>query len=110
LGEYLRSNSKQIVDFINRKYIPTKISSEPNFDRLASELQGIFPHQHGNEVGKRDRAHDVLAMAIICSLWCGWLSRAKANRGAYLTEWPSSFKKLIVDAFEIGQQYSKVQP
>ena len=62
--------------------------------------------QHGSKAGKRDPAHNVLAMVIIYSMWCGWLSQAKANRGGYPREWVDSFKKLIVDAFEIGQKYS----
>jgi hypothetical protein len=43
-------------------------------------------------------------------IMCGWLSQAKAKNGRYLTEWPDNFKKLIVDAFVIGQRYSKDQP
>jgi hypothetical protein len=62
-----------------------------------------FIVQHGSKAGKRDPAHNVLAMVIIYSMW---LSQAKANRGGYPREWVDGFKKLIVDAFEIGQKYS----
>ncbi|MGA7368608.1 MAG: hypothetical protein WBX01_05715 [Nitrososphaeraceae archaeon] len=44
-------------------------------------------------------------MAIICSMWCGWLSQAKARDNRYSQEWVDSFKKAITDAFEIGQDY-----
>jgi hypothetical protein len=103
LNDYLKLNSKAIVDLVEKKY-------EPTFEELATLLQGMFIVQHGDEVGKRDKAHNVLAEAIICSLWCGWLSQAKANRGVYPQEWVDSFKKLIVDAFETGQKYSKDKP
>ena len=110
LGEYLRTNSKEIVDFMNRKYIPSEMTDEPTFHGLATELQSLFVHNHRGKVGERDQAHNVLAMAIICSLWCGWLTQAKTNRGAYTKEWINGFNKSIVDAFEIGQQYSRLQP
>jgi hypothetical protein len=51
-----------------------------------------------------------LAMTMICSMWCGWISHARTNRGAYPSAWFDIFKKLIVDAFEIGQKYSRDQP
>jgi hypothetical protein len=47
---------------------------------------------------------------MIYSMWCGWVSQSKANIGDYPIEWVDSFRKLIVDAFEIGQKYSKDQP
>jgi hypothetical protein len=104
LNDYLKLNSNAIVDMVERKYVPDA------FEELAGLLQGIFVHRHGSEEGKRDKAHNVLAEAILCSLWCGWLSQAIANKGAYPQEWVDSFKKLIVDAFEIGQSYSNDQP
>jgi hypothetical protein len=85
-------------------------TKEPTFEELAALLMGRFVHQHGSEKGRRDKAHNVLALAIICSMWCGWLSQAKANRGKYSPEWVDGFKKIIVDAFEIGQKYAKDRP
>ena len=41
---------------------------------------------------------------------CGWASQSKASSGIYPSEWIDGFKKLIVEAFEIGQKYSKDQP
>jgi hypothetical protein len=35
-----------------------------------------------------------------------WLSQVKTNRGEYTQELADRFKKLIVDAFDIGQNYS----
>lgn len=63
-------------------------------------------HDHRGLIGGRDEAHNVLTMAIICSMWCGWLSQAKINRRAYPPEWVDNFKKTIVDAFEIGRDYA----
>jgi len=62
-----------------------------------------FPLSHGS----RDATHNVLAMAVICSMWCGWLSQAKANKNAYSQEYVNGFSKAIADAFQIGQAYSQ---
>jgi hypothetical protein len=102
-NDYLKLNSDAIVDLVEKKLELTS-----TFEEFAALLQGMFVVvQHGSEVGKLDKAHNVLAEAIICSLWCGWLSQANANRGAYPPEWVDIFKKLIVDAFETGQKYSE---
>ena len=106
LNNYLKLNSNAIIDLVERKYVPAEMSQESTFEGLATLLQGKFIVQQGSKAGKRDPAHNVLAMVIIYSMWCGWLSQAKANRGGYPREWVDSFKKLIVDAFEIGQKYS----
>jgi hypothetical protein len=110
LNDYLKLDSNAMVDLVNKKYVPAEMTKNPTFNGLAALLMGKFIHRHGDEAGKRDQAHNVLAMVIIYSMWCGWVSQAKANRGAYPSEWVDSFKKLIVDAFEIGQKYSKDQP
>jgi hypothetical protein len=60
-----------------------------------------FVHNHQGETGRRDQAHNVLATAIICSMWCGCLSQAKANKNAYTQEWVDSFKKSIIDASKL---------
>jgi hypothetical protein len=39
-----------------------------------------------------------------------WFSQVKTNRGEYTQELADRFKKLIVDAFDIGQNYSNDQP
>jgi hypothetical protein len=95
LNDWLKLNSNAIVDLVERH----------TFEELGGLLQGKFAHDHGN----RDKAHNVLAEAIICSMWCGWLSQAKANRGKYPPEWVDGFKQLIVDAFEIGRRHSEVR-
>jgi hypothetical protein len=110
LNDWLKLNSNAIVDLVNKKYVPAEMTREPTFEELAGLLMGIFIHQHGSETGKRDQAHNVLAMVTIHSMWCGWVSQAKANSGAYPHEWVNSFKKLIDNAFEIGQKYSEDQP
>jgi hypothetical protein len=108
IGQYLRIHKKELVDFIEGKYIPSEITNQDTFNNLAFELQKQFVATYKNgAVGERDAAHNVLAMALICSLWCGWLSQAKAKDNRYSQEVVDNFKKLIIDAFEIGQYYSK---
>jgi len=41
---------------------------------------------------------------------CGWLSQAKVNRKAYPPEWIDNFKRMVVVAFEIGQDYATERP
>ena len=41
LSEYLRSNRKEIVDLINKKYIPSNVTNEPTFHGLATKLQEL---------------------------------------------------------------------
>ena len=60
-----------IVHLVNKKYVPAKMTKEPTFEALAEILQGIFIVRYGSEIGTRDQAHNVLAMAIIYSMWCG---------------------------------------
>ena len=109
LSDYLKLNSNVIVD-LARKYVPSEMIKEPAFEELAAQLMGIAIVRDGNEVGKRDQVHNVVAMAMIYSMWCGWLSQEKANRGAYPPEVADRFKKLIADAFVNGQKYSREQP
>jgi hypothetical protein len=111
LNDWLKLNIDVIVD-LARKYVPTEIIKEPTFEALAALLMGKFVHRHGNEeeIGKRSQVRNVLAMTMIYSIWCGWVSQSKADAGDYPQEWVDSFKKLIDDAFEIGQKYSEDQP
>jgi hypothetical protein len=112
LYDYLMLNSNAIVDLVNKKYVPTEMTEDSALEELAGVLMGMFVLGDGRELGKRDQAHDVLAMTIIYSMWCGWFSRAvtKVNSGKYTEESANRFKKLIVDAYEIGQNYSEDQP
>jgi hypothetical protein len=109
LSDYLKLNSNVIVDLAG-KYVPTEMTKEPTFEELAGLLMGIFTVRNGDEVGKRDQVHNVVAMAMAYSIWCGWLSQEKVNRGAYPPELVDRFRRLIADAFVIGQKYSKDQP
>lgn len=110
ISDYLQSHKKEIVDYIQGNYIPANIMGNSTFNSLATELQRKFSHDHGGHIGGRDEAHNVLTMAIICSMWCGWLSQAKVNRRAYPPEWVDNFKKIIADAFEMGQNYAAERP
>ena len=109
LNDYLKVNSNVIVD-LARKYVSSEMIKEPTFEELAALLQGIAIVRDGNEVGKRDQVHNVVAMAIVYSMWCGWLSQEKANSGDYPPEVADSFKRLIADAFVIGQKDSNDKP
>ncbi len=106
MNEYLDSHKKDIVDFIEGRYIPPNITENRTFDNLATELQNKIVHYHNSQGGGRDAAHNVLAMGIICALWCGWISQAKVINTKYRQDDADSFKKAIIDAFEIGQNYA----
>jgi len=111
LDEYLRSHRKEIVDFINTGYIPEEITAQQPFNNLVTELQKVFVIEKAGIKGGRDQTHNVLTMVMICSLWCGWVTQAKANsRPEYLKTTPDLFKQVIIDAFEQGREYSKIQP
>ena len=111
LNDWLKMNNDVIVD-LARKYVPTEIIKEPTFEALAALLMGRFVHRHGSEeeVGKRSQAQNVLAMTMIYSMWCGWVSQSKAGTGDYPQEWVDTFKKLIDDAFEISQSTQRINP
>jgi hypothetical protein len=85
------------------------MTEELIFKELAGLLMGKFIVQQGSNVGEQAIAHNVLAMVTIYSIWCGWFSQEKANSGVH-PEWVDSVKDLIVDAFEIGQRFSKDKP
>jgi len=111
IDQYLKANWREIVKYIQGRYIPDIITTNGTFNGLATEIQNKFRHRHSNGTeGERDAAHNVLAMGIICAMWCGWLSQAKANDNRYSQEWVDSFKKSITDAFEIGQEHSRETP
>lgn len=99
-------NSSAIVG-LARKYVPTEMTKEPAFGELAALLQGIVIVRNGSDVGNRDQVHNVLAMVMIYSMWCGWLSQGEANRGGYPPEMVDRFRRLIADAFVIGQEIFK---
>jgi hypothetical protein len=114
LNDYLKLNSNAIVELVNKKYVPIEdeMTEEPTFEELAGLLMGmvIGLDESTGEVGKRDELHNVLAMTMIYSLWCGGVSQMKTDKGAYMRGTVEGIKKSITDAFEIGQKYLKDQP
>ena len=106
LNDYLQLNSNVIVDMA-RKYVSTEMTKEPTFEELAGLLMGIFTVRSGDEVGKRDQVHNVVAMAMAYSMWCGWLSQEKANSGAYPPEVADRFKRLIADACNLPEIFKR---
>ncbi len=104
LGRFLKVNEKELIDFIEGNQRPIAIGNNL-FAKLLEELVNYIPLSTG-----LDKAHIELAIAILESFWCGWLSRAKANRGAYSTDFPERMKKAIFTAFELGQDYSIRRP
>jgi hypothetical protein len=112
LYDWLKLNSSTIVDMVNKTYAPGGMIREPTINELAGLLQGMITvrDKSTGELGKRDQVHNVLAMTMIYSLWCGWVSQTKTNGGGYMRGTVEGFKKSIIDAFEIGQKYSKDQP
>lgn len=63
-----------------------------------------------NDQPWRDKAHEELAIAIMHSMWCGWLSQAKAANGRYTQDYVEGFRSSIIRAFEIGQEYVQERP
>jgi hypothetical protein len=86
LRGYLESQRNQIVDFMISECIPDSVTEKQTFNNIATELQTRFLHNLRGKVGGRDQAHNILTMAIMCSMWCGWLSQAKTNRKVYTQE------------------------
>ena len=86
------------------------MTKEPAFESLAEILMGIFIHGHGERARiKRSSSHRSCNDYNLFN-GCGWLSQTKANSDEYTQGSADRFRKLIVDAFEIGQKYSKDQP
>jgi hypothetical protein len=108
LSEYFESHKGEIIDAVNAKESANAIDNK-SFEGLANHLMTTLPL--GRE-GKawRDKAHEELAIAIIHSMWCGWLSQAKNNRGVYSPDYVEGFKQAIIKAFEIGQKYAAEKP
>jgi hypothetical protein len=81
------------------------------YENLVNHLMTALPLGHNNQPW-RDKTHEELAIAIMHSLWCGWLSEAKANRPEYAeyAAYVVSFKNAINRAFEIGQEYAPERP
>jgi hypothetical protein len=88
LSDYLKLNSNVIVD-LARKYIPTEMTKEPTFEELAGLLMGIFTVRDGDEVGKRDQVHNVVAMAMAYSMWCGGFPKKKQIVVLIHRRWPT---------------------
>jgi hypothetical protein len=104
LGAFLEANRKDIVDFVEGNQRPMAFESNA-YAKVLNELVSVFPMTKG-----LDKAHNELAIAILESMWCGWLSQAKANKGSYGKDDPEKFKRSILSAFEIGQQYAATRP
>jgi len=105
LDQFLASHKKEIVDFVEQKTAEQKII----FDKLVNELAVKMPLVKDGKTGI-DKAHIELATALVHSMWCGWLSEAKKNRGIYRQEYVNGFKQAIIRAFEIGQSYALERP
>ena len=79
IEEYMDTHKKEIVDFVEKKisekkYKEMKITGEI-FDRLVNKLSIDMPFGP-----TYDMTHIILANALVCSLWCGWLSQAMVNK------------------------------
>jgi hypothetical protein len=99
INESLKSHRKEIVDFVEHKDTKGLKITGNIFDKLVNELTTELPF-----CPTVDKSHIVLSQSIITSLWCGWLSRAMANKKKpkFAAEYPEDFKKAISQAFEIG--------
>jgi hypothetical protein len=108
LGEYFENHKKEMVDSVIAKESANAIHGA-SFEGLVSHLITTLPLGRDGQAW-RDKAHEELAIAIIHSMWCGWLSQAKRNRNVYSQEYVDSFKQAINKAFEVGQKYADERP
>ena len=76
-----------IVHLVNKKYVPAKMTKEPTFEALAEILQGIFIVRYGSEIGTRDQAHNILAMAIIYQCGADGLPKQKQIEASTHRSW-----------------------
>lgn len=106
IDNYLRERRIEIVDLVEGKRGNPENIRGPASENLVNRLMTAFPLGRDNQPW-RDKAHEELAIAIIHSMWCGWLSQAKTNRGVYISGEEEGFGNAIKRAFEIGQQYSE---
>jgi len=109
LRTFLEANRNEIVDFVQGNQRPIALSNNV-YGKLLNELVSGFPMEKDGTSLVLDKAHIELAIAILESLWCGWLAQAKANDGRYQKDMPQKFKELILMAFDIGKEYSKIRP
>jgi hypothetical protein len=105
LDQFLALHKKEIVDSVEQKTAEQKII----FDKLVNELAVKMPLAKDGTTGI-DKAHIELAITLVHSMWCGWLSEAKKNRGVFTQEYVNGFKQAIIRAFEIGQNYAPERP
>lgn len=110
LKAYLGTNKKQIIDFMEESITRVVPTTDDPYTRLAKKLAEDLPMEKNGQRGVTDRAHLELGRAIFESMWCGWLSQAKANRGVYSKDWPDKFEKAICDAITIGRAYAEERP
>jgi len=109
LVPFLEANKKDIVD--RGEAIQTTVPTANDvFTKLVNELVAKLQMSKYGQPGVTDKAHIMLATAILQAMWCGWLSQAKANRGAYEKDWPDKFEEAIIDAVHIGRQYASTRP
>ncbi len=110
LKAYLGTNKKQIIDFMEESITRVVPTTDDPYTRLTKKLAEDLPMEKNGQRGVTDRAHLELGRAIFESMWCGWLSQAKANRGVYSKDWPDKFEEAICDAIRIGRAYAEERP
>jgi hypothetical protein len=72
--QFLDEHKRKIVDFVQPKNI---------FDMLVNALAEQIPLGRDG-LKLEDKPHKELAVAMIHSMWCGWLSQAKRNMSVYI--------------------------
>jgi len=100
---FLNENRDEIIDFVGSQQ-RTILTSDDVLHKTVNRLIELIPL-----TTKFDKTHYELALAILETFWCGWLSQAKANRNAYPKEYPEQFKQILIDSFELGREYAKVK-
>lgn len=108
IHKFLEENQDSIIDYIQSQ-VRTTVGVDVIYGKLMVELGTDILLGKNSLVGI-DKMHAELANAILETMWCGWLSQAKANSGAYPKEMPRRVREIILNAFEVGKDLAKTRP
>ena len=100
--------------YVYRKELVDEVESDIASMRLANTLCILFPVKpkcdENEDSYPKDKVHVILSRAIRDVLWLGWLSEAKARRGAYDKDSVKYLRDTVLTAFETGREYAKERP
>ena len=107
ISTFLNSHQDEIINWVSSKVITQFKDKAEMFDRTANMVNQEYPY--GEAI---DNMHRFLTNAIMCSLWCGWFSQARANAhdAKFSPEYVKKFRSIINEAFDIGVKFAATKP